>query len=332
MMALLIHILVTTFVKGTFAVDEAPLGQACGADLGPALDEAVGGGSEYVELRQLQAHKARRALGAAGADEQAAAEGEADAGFEGNPNNVKTDAPTTMPVGEAQSLDEATMSAHPDVLPQAPSMYPDSLEALDAAIAPKLQGLGRHSLIRLPDGTEVPYWQTHQYANRHFRLTITRWREGTNKNFELPSEAEKLRIWATHARMRKIMCTETFRTWVLSEEFEEGNTPEGVYAQFEGVPQGSYISMKDLPAPRANAVANGRGVAIDSVKFDNLSDDYFLGVYVHERAHNLGYSHDTQVPYPIGRWFTRLAGPENVSSYESYDLAQHPEFEVVAAS
>lgn len=330
-MALLIHILVTALVKGTLAVDEAPLGQACGADLGPALDEAVGGGGgEYVELRQLQARRAGRALGADGADEQAAAEEEADAGFEGNPDNVKTDAPTTMPVEEAQGLDEATMNAHPDVLPQAPSMYPDTLEALDAAIAPKLQGLGRHSVIRLSDGTEVPYWQTHQYANRHFRLTITRWREDEGK-FDVLSEAQKLRIWAAHARMRKIMCTETFRTWVLSSTFEEGNTPEGVYAQFEGVPQGSFLAMKGLDG-RRNGVANGKGVIWNSVRFDSMSDDYFLGVYVHERSHNLGYSHQSQVPYPIGRWFTRLAGPGNVSSYESYDLAQHPEFEVVAAS
>jgi len=333
-MALLTRILVATFVNGAVAADEAPVGHACSADLGLALDVAAGGAHDYVELHHLRARRVRRAFGADSADEQAGAEGESDAGFEGDPNNVKTDAENTMPVEEAQSLDAATIGAHPEVMPQAPSMYPDSLETLDAAIAPKLQGLSRHSLIRLPGGAEVPYWQTHQYANRHFRLFITRWKEGAvkEKTFDTLSEAQKVRIWYTHARLRKIMCTETFRTWVLSSTFAEGNTPEGVYAQFEGVPQGSSVAMRDIPKQNIGAVANGRGVVFDSVKYETWSDEQLLGIYGHERSHNLGYSHESEVPYSLGRWLKNLAGPENVSAYDSHDLAQHPDFEVVAAS
>lgn len=242
-----------------------------------------------------------------------------------------SDGKNPMSREEAEKLDQEAAKMYPYTLPNVPVMYPGGVAEHDKDIAVKLEGLDRDAQIRLPGGKEVPYWQTLQYANRHFVIYVTRFREGKvgKKVFDDFPENERVVVWAWSGLLRKLLCTPDFAEWVKGQEFAEGATPELVYESFHDVSKGVSISQFDVAAPRVNAVANGRSIVFDNEK-SLLEKDfgYMLQTYAHEQSHNVGYSHASKVPYPIMK-FVKEALVNKVEQYEVYDLAKFPEFEVV---
>jgi hypothetical protein len=244
----------------------------------------------------------------------------------------KDDGDNRMPLAGAVKLDSEAMKLFPGTPPMAPVLHPKGLAIKDKAIAVKLKGLKRDSRIRLPDGKTIPYWQTLQYANRHFRLYITRFREDSTatKKFGKISHAERVRVWGMSARLRKMLCHPDFRKWTGRSKFRKPHTPSNVYARFENVHRGSYIRIRNLKG-KAMAVATGKGVTFNSARnFLQKPFDGMIGTYAHEVSHNMGYSHADGVPYPIGD-FIKAASRRKLWNYRMYDLAKTPNFEVIPA-
>jgi len=232
----------------------------------------------------------------------------------------------------ALKLDENASQMFPGVLPAVPVMYPEVMEARDRDIAPKLRGLNRSSRIRVRNDTEVPYWQTLQYADRHFGIHVDRfrgpWWTGGNKYYFIPNNL-KSRAWAASGLLRKLLCTERFRIWVFTSLFS-GRTREDVYRTFQNTQKGTYFGVRDLS--RGLAIANSKGAVINNKMFLQIinSPRWLIGILAHEQAHNLGFSHATGVPYPIGNAMT-LAVDAKAYDYEVHDLSKTPDFEVVSA-
>lgn len=317
-MSSLLRIIVASLVINIAVTEDKPLGDVCEAESDNALCSVLqdGYGSNdgdkiaYLEFIQSKARKFPSSTETvyleknATVESQSIPDGDVVGDFSPKKTALKSDIKNVMPLTEAQRLDEAAIKEYPDMIPQVPIMFPDTLEWYDAAIVPKLQGLDRNSKIRITNQTEVPYWQTLQYAHRNFRFLITRFQEGAvrKKFFDTFTEAQKIRTWAINGLMRKILCTDAFRNWVMASNFSDGATPDSVYPSFEYANKATYISMYDIEGPRIDAYANAIGVVFDRYFFSKASDSFLLGVYTHEQSHNLGYHHKSLVPNPIKKF------------------------------
>lgn len=224
--------------------------------------------------------------------------------------------------------DQEAAKKFPDALPTVTAMFPALRKARDKDIASKLKGLQRDSIIRLPNNKSVPYWQTLQYADRHFRIYVDRFREGRfdGKWFKSIPEHSKTRVWAASGLLRKVLCSERFRTWVMGRTFK-GVTPERVYHRFQSANKGTYAGVREYPWYVLGA-ANGQGVFFNHArKLLTGGMGQLLSTLAHEQAHNLGFSHRTGVPYPIG-YHVKHALAKKFHNYHVHDLAETPDFEV----
>jgi len=204
-------------------------------------------------------------------------------------------------------------------------IFPEERNAHDAEIADRLKEVrDRNTTILLPDSTKVPFWQTLQYANRHFEIYISRFVEGGQFD-NIPFE-NRTRAWAMSSLFRKMLCHPGFLAWTKERVFVD-RTREGVYKSFEQGREGQFVRRRDIPgAPLA--VAHGRGITLDNI-MRNLGMKPMLklvSTYAHEVSHNMGYAHKTQVPYPIGYWAAKPGF--DLTDYKVYDLAETPNLEV----
>jgi len=208
-------------------------------------------------------------------------------------------------------------------------------ESHDKHILSKLQDLNRNSQIRLPNGEVIRYWQTLQYANRHFGIFATRWRNEIDlKNpYEALPEHEKIQVWGMNGLLRKILCHPDFLTWTTDSYFEDGADSASVYKQFEDAHKGAYIGKRHLKKKAVVAVANGKGIVFNTNNKKGLAERKFgklMATYAHEFSHLLGYSHQSKVPYPIMK-FVQASVDKKLYDYKVYDLIDTPDFEVVEA-
>jgi len=239
------------------------------------------------------------------------------------------DSKNVMSKEDAQKLDAAAkaLDEFPDFLPMTPVLFPDERDAHDAEIADRLKDVkDRDTIILLPDGTKVPFWQTLQYANRHFEIYITRFFE--KKGGVVIPFKNRTRAWGVSSLFRKMLCHPDFLKWTEEEEFVDVTGKE-VYKSFEQGREGQAVKAKDLIGART-AQSNGRVITFDKNmrNFGETPVDKLLPTYAHETSHDLGYNHKTQVPYPIGSWAKKPG--LSLTDYKVYDLAATPNFEVKA--
>merc|ERR1719422_1140074 len=170
---------------------------------------------------------------------EAAAEEEDEVGADGNfdvdlrRKPKYDDSKNVMSKEDAQKLDTAAkeLNEFPDFLPMTPVIFPDERDAHDAEIADRLKDVkDRDTIILLPDGTKVPFWQTLQYANRHFEIYITRFLE-KHGGLVIPIE-NRTRAWAISSLFRKMLCHPDFLKWTEERKFLN-LTGKEVYKSFE---------------------------------------------------------------------------------------------------
>jgi len=252
-----------------------------------------------------------------------------------------------MPLAEAQGLDEEVatkVSAEgkfDSLPPMAPLLYPDLVQQHDADILEKLQGLTRDSQITLPDGAQIPYWQTVQYLNRNIRIFITRFSEGKfgKKVFDHLPGSERTVAWEISALARKILASDCAYQLIVndpkypsklshSKKDYRGAAFSGAifYKHIEGDITGTYMRASSA-LKKACAVATGRAVTFNNKnKFSEKDTRQATGCYAHEQAHNMGYHHKDVAPGGIQR--AVLDCYKNSVKYKTYDLAETPAFEV----
>lgn len=245
---------------------------------------------------------------------------------------------------EAHKLDEEAAKLEPEYfLNLASVLYPSERDEADKNIASSIKDLKRDAKITLQDGTTIPYWQTKQYGDRHFRLFFTRFREENDKGKKLDkiSQAERARLWAIAGVSHKNMMSDAFKDCVLArtnipatmvgvgKKSLGRGTPlsaEIFYEHLEHVYRGSYVQVSRTKG--AAAFANGPGINFNSknVKILDRKLAIFVGLYAHEASHNMGYNHPDKIPGAM-ETCTRKTFK---NTFQVYDLTLFPGFTVAA--
>jgi len=250
-----------------------------------------------------------------------------------------------MPLEEALALDKAAAALFPqEFLPMVPVLYPQELDNADKGIASKLEGLERDTPILLPTGITIPYWQTLQYANRNFRLFVTRFRE-PKANEDVITEDERIRVWAMTAIAHKRMLTDVFKECVMARDDipSRGTTPRSAgdlsaaifHKKLEHVYRGSSFSGQPKKGGGgkkiASAWATGKGIKFNTVtKILDKKLGSFVGLYLHEQSHNMGYGHQDKIPWVIQKCAGSNKKKKGPAYFTAYDLAESPDFTVAS--
>jgi len=262
--------------------------------------------------------------------------------------DTKGDVENVMHLDEAKQLDDAMLNVG-DLIsrkasigslpPMAPLLYPNLVEQHDAEILEKLTDLTRDSLITLPDGTTIPYWQTLQYANRNMRIFLTRFIEGEvgKRSFDVMPAEERAIVWEMSSILRKVLVTDCVKEFIE----EDPKYPEKIgfnkfkgedfsaaifYKHVEKDIRGSYMRLGEMKS--ACAYADGKGITFNNAKkFSEKDTMKFVGCYAHEQAHNMGYHHKDRAPggiqSAVGKCYRKKA-----YDYVTHDLAKTPDFEI----
>lgn len=257
---------------------------------------------------------------------------------------LKGDIANPMPLEEAQEWDSRISAMNPNcpLAPNAPLLYPEIVDAHDADIASKLDGMLRETEITLPDGTDIQYWQTLQYANRNFRQYITRFKDGEGLYYV--SESDKVTLWEATSTLRKILVTDCIKDYIYSfEGWPSTFTGGGVRASLTGTPfsgdiyytrtekdiMGSMLGMKPYSGGACGA-ANGKEINFNSNwGLPECCEEYnwLLGCFAHEISHNMGYHHISRVPGQI-QLSVGLCFKKKAHWYITHDLATTPNFTI----
>jgi len=247
----------------------------------------------------------------------------------------KDDRNNRMPLKEALALDKAAAALFPEeFLPMMPVLYPGEMDKADNGIALKLEGLERDTPILLPGGTTIPYWQTLQYANRNFRLFVTRFllKSKGGKVWDVITEDERIRVWAMTGIAHKRMLTDEFKACVMARDDIPSHHRDGsslsaaiFYEVLEHVYRGSSFHG-ERKKTKASAWAFGTGIKFNTMtKLLDKRMGSFVGLYLHEQGHNMGYGHADKIPWVI----QKCGGAKKAAAYfKAYDLAESPDFTV----